>query len=323
MPIIDNPADSLSFNRVVNQPKRGLGAASLASLVRFAEVEGLTMPEAAARAGEISDLRPVAAKALVSFSDMLAQIAETVERSPVAEVVDSVLNSTGYVEALQSERTIEAEGRVENLMELVGVAEEYDRRAPEGSLSEFLQEISLYTDIDQLSAQEDMLTLMTIHNAKGLEFPVVFIIGAEEGIFPHSRSLEEQNLDEERRLCYVGMTRAMKKLYFTYTATRNLYGSRSYNMASRFLDEIPQELVQLEEMSPSSRTGYSGIGEQGQDAYEKAEPAVFFAPGDKVVHAVFGDGVVTAVEHGGTVAVRFFDGSERKLMVEYAPLRKK
>lgn len=329
--VIDNPADTVNFGRIINSPKRGAGAATVASLTRYAESEGLTMPEAATRAGEIADIRAAAQKSLTAFSDLLLRLGKTATESPVAETLDEALTASGYIEALQAERTIEAEGRIENLMELVGVAEEYDRRsAGEGSLREFLQEISLYTDIDKLAEASEALTLMTLHNAKGLEFPAVFIIGAEEGIFPHSRSLEEQNLEEERRLCYVGMTRAMKRLYFCYTTTRNLYGGRSYNMASRFLGEIPDELIKFESKAGPARIGGSGfiglepeISDVAVSIGVNAPETSFFHTGDKVVHAVFGDGVVKAVERGGTVAVRFVDGSERKLMVDYAPLKKK
>ncbi|MHB1389882.1 MAG: ATP-dependent helicase [Thermoleophilia bacterium] len=336
--VINNPEDSVSFNRIINSPKRGLGAASVASLARWAEGEGegegLSLVDAAARSEEITDLRAAGAKALADFSRVMTGLMATAANSPVAETLDEVLGATGYVAALQAERTVEAEGRIENLMELIGVAEEYDRRAPEGSLGEFLQEISLYTDMDKLADAAESITLMTMHNAKGLEFPAVFIVGAEEGVFPHSRSLEEQNLEEERRLCYVGMTRARQRLYFTYTTTRNLYGARSYNMASRFLAEIPDALVDFRSLSGPARVAYSGssaagmIGGRLDDEVSAAvaspvDAAAFFHPGDKVTHVVFGDGVVRSVERGGTVAVRFLDGSERKLMVEYAPLKKR
>ncbi|MHB0867562.1 MAG: DNA helicase PcrA [Thermoleophilia bacterium] len=332
--VINNPEDSVSFNRVINSPKRGLGAASVASLARWAEAEGLSLVEAAARGDEIADLRAAGAKALGDFSRVMTELMETAAHSPVAETLDEVLGSTGYIAALQAERTVEAEGRIENLMELIGVAEEYDRRAPEGSLGEFLQEISLYTDVDKLADAAESITLMTMHNAKGLEFPAVFIVGAEEGVFPHSRSLEEQNLEEERRLCYVGMTRARQRLYFTYTTTRNLYGARSYNMASRFLAEIPDELVDFRSLAGPTRVAYTAsspggmIGQRldpdmASSAANRVDAGAFFHPGDKVTHAVFGDGVVRAVERGGTVAVKFLDGSERKLMVEYAPLKKR
>ncbi|MHB1412688.1 MAG: ATP-dependent helicase [Thermoleophilia bacterium] len=329
--VIDNPADSVSFARIVNTPKRGIGTATVMALTRFADAEGLSLMEAAARAGEIADLRPAAVQALTAFSRQMTELAVTAATAPVAGTLEEALTGCGYIEALQSERTVEAEGRIENLMELVGVAEEYDRRAPQGSLSEFLQEISLYTDMDKLAEPSEAVTLMTLHNAKGLEFPVVFIIGAEEGVFPHSRSLEEQNLEEERRLCYVGMTRAMQRLYFTHASTRNLYGARSYNMASRFIAELPDELVKVE--APRSRARYGGSGgfagaglgaaaHEGSGEVGQVVPE-FFHEGDRVVHAVFGKGVVIGVEAGGTVAVRFdLDSSERKLMVEYAPLRK-
>lgn len=321
--LLDNPADSVSFSRVVNTPKRGIGDASIVVLSRYAETEGLSLLETAARADEIADLRPAAVKALKSFSAVMASLAETAASSPVAETVEQVLADTGYLEALHAERTIEAEGRLENLQELVGVAAEYDQRAPEGSLREFLQEISLYTDVDKLDDKSESITLMTLHNAKGLEFPVVFIIGAEEGVFPHSRSLDEQKLEEERRLCYVGMTRARRRLFFTYAATRNLYGSRNYNMASRFLSELPEELV--ERLSPGRVTAARRtLADEAISSGARQETAAtFFHVGDNVVHAAFGEGVVIEVEPGGAVAVRFAtDGSERKLMVEYAPLKK-
>ncbi len=319
--VLENPSDTVSFGRIVNTPKRGIGQATVAALNRFADVEGVSPMEAAARAAEIADLRPAAVSALKGFAGLMAGLAETAAAAPVAEILEEALSGSGYLEALKAERTIEAEGRIENLMELVGVAEEYDRRAVEGSLSGFLEEISLYTDVDKLATSEESVTLMTLHNAKGLEFPVVFIIGAEEGVFPHSRSLEEQNLEEERRLCYVGMTRAMRRLYFSYAATRNLYGARNYNMGSRFLAELPDNLVEFVS-SRGRAAARAGAVVQPAGELEAMVPD-FFHAGDRVVHAAFGPGVVTGVEPGGAVAVRFdADRSERKLMVEYAPLRK-
>ncbi|MFA5802182.1 MAG: DNA helicase PcrA [Thermoleophilia bacterium] len=321
--VLENPADSVSFTRIVNSPKRGLGKATISALTRFADAEGISLTDASARAVEIADIRPAAMNALANFGSQIAALRETAASAPVAETLEEVLTSSGYLGALSAERTIEAEGRIENLQEFVGVAAEYDRRAPEGSMSEFLQEISLYTDMDKLVEESNAITLMTLHNAKGLEFPEVFIIGAEEGVFPHSRSLEEQNLEEERRLCYVGMTRAMRRLYFTYTITRNLYGARNYNMASRFISELPEELVKFES-SKKTRAWLLGGTEQADEVEDHtiAAPA-FFHAGDRVVHATFGNGVVIGVESGGMVAVRFdADGGIRKLMVEYAPLRK-
>ena len=159
----------------------------------------------------------------------------------MAEVVRSVIEETGYEAALAAQKTLESEGRLENIEEFVGVAAEYDKRADEPSLDVFLQEISLYSDSDALADTSALLTLMTLHNAKGLEFPVVFIAGMEEGVFPHQRSLDEQNVEEERRLAYVGITRAMDRLYLVHARARTLWGSAQYNIPSRFLDEIPAE----------------------------------------------------------------------------------
>ncbi len=323
--LLENPADSVAFARIVNSPKRGIGIASVATLTRYADAEGLSMMEAAGQAAGIADLRPASARALEDFSHRMSELAEAAAGTPVAEIMDEMLNATGYVEALQAERTIEAEGRLENLMEIVGVAGEYDRRAPGGSLGDFLQEISLYTDIDQLAEEKEVVTLMTLHNAKGLEFPVVLIIGAEEGVFPHSRSLEEQNLEEERRLCYVGMTRAMSRLYFSFAVTRNLYGSRSYNMASRFIAEMPEDLVEVRTARAGRdfRPAHDAAGASPAAFIGEKDPDAFFRVGDNVIHAAFGKGKVTGVEPGGTVAVKFdLDGSERKLMIDYAPIRK-
>jgi DNA helicase-2/ATP-dependent DNA helicase PcrA len=185
---------------------------------------------------------------------------------PVAEVVRSVLEESGYEPALRSQRTLEAEGRLENLEEFVGVAAEYDKRAEEPSVDGFLQEISLYADIDAIADTSSLLTLMTLHNAKGLEFPVVFIAGMEEGVFPHQRALDEQNVEEERRLAYVGITRAMDRLYLVHARARTLWGAAQYNMPSRFLGEIPDRLI--EKQAVGSRTarwaGSSGAWGAGQ-----------------------------------------------------------
>ncbi len=329
--LMDNPADSVSFSRVVNTPKRGIGQATVTALSGYADAQGVTLLDAAARAADIPGLRPAAVRSLQDFHRLITTLVDESGTAPVAELVEAMLAASGYVDALRAERTVEAEGRIENLQELVGVAAEYDQRSPEGSLREFLQEISLYTDVDKLSEERELITLMTMHNAKGLEFPVVFIIGAEEGVFPHSRSIEEQNLEEERRLCYVAMTRARQRPYFSYAGTRNLYGSRNYNMASRFIAEIPEELVDFQQAGGGTpfRAPGPGFPMDGDDSGEGgdytpgAAADAYFSVGDRVVHAAFGEGVITGVEAGGTVSVRFqADGNERKLMVDYAPLRK-
>jgi DNA helicase-2/ATP-dependent DNA helicase PcrA len=229
-----------------------------------------------------------------------------------------VLEKTGTLDALEAERTIEARGRIENLQELVGVAREHRQTAEESSLAGFLQDISLVSDQDTIRDERGLVTLMTLHNAKGLEFRAVFMIGMEEGIFPHSRSIEEQGVEEERRLCYVGMTRAMERLTLTHTMARSLFGRREYNLASRFIDELPSE-VERERLRPSSWSGYGSPA----SAQIEPRPGLALSTGDAVRHGSLGEGIVTGIEPGGVVTVRFAaDGTERRLMVEYAPLEK-
>ncbi len=235
----------------------------------------------------------------------------------VPEIVERVLEDSGYLDSLDAERTIEAQGRMENLRELVGVTQEYQASAAEPSLSNFLQEISLYSDQDALRDRESLVTLMTLHNAKGLEFKSVFMIGMEEGIFPHSRSIEENTLEEERRLCYVGMTRAQERLTMTHATTRALYGNRSYNLPSRFLDELPGDGVERERLRPASWASY------GARSFVPKTELPDLSTGDSVRHGTLGEGVVLRVEPGGVVTVRFAqDGAERRLMLEYAPLER-
>jgi DNA helicase-2/ATP-dependent DNA helicase PcrA len=199
----------------------------------------------------------------------------------------------------------------------VGVAREYDSTAEEPSLEEFLQQIALFSEQDALEDEQGIVTLMTLHNAKGLEYPVVFMIGCEDGVFPHMRAIEAGDLEEERRLAYVGITRARRELYISHARTRALFGSREWNLASRFLNEIPAELTDREEEAPATQW-------DKPSAPEPRAVGASFALGDDVVHANFGEGVVTGMEPGGLVVVRFAgDGSERKLMADYAPLKKR
>jgi DNA helicase-2/ATP-dependent DNA helicase PcrA len=233
-----------------------------------------------------------------------------------------VLARSGYRESLEAERTIEAEGRLENLEELVSVAREWREQTEteDKTLSAFLQEISLYADQDAMRGDTSLVTLMTIHNAKGLEFRAVYLIGMEEGIFPHSRSIEEQGVEEERRLCYVGMTRARERLTLMHASSRMLRGMRDHNLPSRFLDELPDGHVERERLRPASWSNY-GAPRKSQIAPREDVPDL--STGDSVRHSTLGEGVVVRIEPGGLVTVRFADdGSERKLVLEYAPLEK-
>jgi DNA helicase II / ATP-dependent DNA helicase PcrA len=320
---IANPADGVSFSRIVNSPRRGIGDTTQARIVSHANTIGEPIWDVAYVPEDVPGLGSAAIKAVHRFMSTMVRLRERAETASVGNLLEELLNETGYLDALRAERTIEAEGRLENLEELVGVAREYDASSEEPSLEEFLQQIALFSDQDNLRSDEGIVTLMTLHNAKGLEFPVVFMIGCEEGVFPHSRSIESGDLEEERRLAYVGMTRAKRELYMTYARVRSLYGGRDWNVPSRFIDEIPVDLTDREEHE-AKQTSMTTWAREPVGRPEPAGAGASFAVGEDVVHATLGDGVVIGSEPGGLVVVRFAaDGSERKLMVDYAPLKKK
>jgi DNA helicase-2/ATP-dependent DNA helicase PcrA len=283
------------------------------------------------RVEDVPGLGAAAIRAVLRFHETMAGLRERAdEEGPVARLLEAVLNETGYLEALGAERTVEAEGRAENLEALVAGAAEFDiEREREGEsevspLEEYLQQISLYTEQDALRDEEELVTLMTLHNAKGLEYDTVFMVGCEEGSFPHMRALEEGGEEEERRLCYVGITRAERRLYMTWTRERRLFGRAERNLPSRFVDELPAELTERHGGVPSAAGGWDAAAVSGTREPIDPGPALELRTGDDVVHASFGDGVVTGVEPGGVVVVRFAaDGAERKLMADYAPIRRR
>jgi len=351
---VANPFDVVSFTRVANSPKRGIGQTSLGRVLAHAEAQDISVWQAASSPEEVPGLGAAAIKALGRFMDTMAELrklAGNADGVPVGDLLEAVLAQTGYVEALEAERTIEAQGRIENLQQLVEVGREFDAgaEAERDTLEVFLQEIALVADADARRDEAGVVTLMTLHNAKGLEYPIVFITGCEEGVFPHSRALDEGGLEEERRLFYVGVTRAMRELYLCYAQRRAVFGAQTMGLRSRFLSEIPAEL--LDEVEPSDRLRIgapaggiaaglgrrrratalhgagAGAGSEGGGEWGSASSpatAVAFRLGEDVVHAAFGEGVVTGVEPGGVIVVRFAgDGSERKLMAEYAPVSRR
>jgi DNA helicase-2/ATP-dependent DNA helicase PcrA len=370
--LLANPFDVVSFTRVANSPRRGIGATSLSRVLAHAAALDIAVWDAAADPESVPGLGSAAVKALGRFAQTLGELRalagvpagaqaegqaaargeaapdeQAVGRgAPIGELLDAVLAGTGYIEALEAERTIEAQGRIENLEQLVEVGREFDLAAPPGedTLDVFLQQVALVADADTRTDDEGLVTLMTLHNAKGLEYPVVFIAGCEDGVFPHSRALDDGTLEEERRLFYVGVTRAMRALYLTYARRRTLFGAQSYGLRSRFLDEIPAGLMQ-EPLETAFRPGAFRAGGGGARARallasptrpaapggwaqtrvrEELPASVSFRLGEDVVHAAFGEGVVTGVEPGGVIVVRFAgDGSERKLMAEYAPVSRR
>jgi len=365
--LLANPFDVVSFTRVANSPRRGIGQTSLSRVTTHAASIDASIWDAASAPDRIPGLGAAAVKALRRFMDTMQELRvmaglpqgggrEEVEQPTgsagpmaIAELLEAVLSQTGYVDALEADRTIESQGRIENLEQLVEVGREFDVAAADGedTLDVFLQQIALVADADSRSDDEGLVTLMTLHNAKGLEYPIVFIAGCEEGVFPHSRAIDEGGLEEERRLFYVGITRAMRQLYLTYARRRAVFGAQTYGMPSRFLDEIPGDLMEEPQATvfrpraisaaigrapdaaalPRRGLAHVGWGERPSGGRaERAAPAEAnrFRLGEDVVHTAFGDGVVTGVEPGGVIVVRFAgDGSERKLMAEYAPVSRR
>jgi DNA helicase-2/ATP-dependent DNA helicase PcrA len=327
---IVNPQDQGAFTRIANSPKRGLGQTSLSRVLSHADSIDVPVWEAAEQPEAVPGLGTAAQKALGRFMSTMERLRERAEANPpVGELVQEVLSETGYIEALQAERTIEAQGRIENLEELVQVAREYDATAEDGSLTQFLEQISLLADADNLRDDEGLVTLMTLHNAKGLEFGIVFIIGMEDGVFPHSRALDEGDVEEERRLAYVGITRAMRDLTLTWARRRNAFGANSFGVRSRFIDEIPADLTDQPARAaaglPTGRiASWAGAAAASAEAAGGDTAGQVFRTGDDVVHAQLGEGVVIGTEPGGIVVVRFAeDGRERKLMADYAPIRRR
>jgi len=347
--LLANPSDQVSFTRVANSPRRGIGQTSLSRVIAHAATLGEPVWDIASAPERVPGLGRAAVSAIGRFMDTMGEL-RLLARSGVAvgELLEAVLTRSGYLDALEAERTFEAQGRIENLEELVGVAREFDaaaQSAPSGegaqgleALDAFLGQIALVSDADSRRDDRGLITLMTLHNAKGLEYPIVFIIGCEEGVFPHSRSLDEGSLEEERRLCYVGITRAMRDLTLTYARRRSLFGAESYGLRSRFLDEIPSALTDSSDDiigSGSGRIAASRLGERGPGIWAAASVAgaasesaranvPAYRIGEDVVHAAFGEGVVTGLDRGGIVVVRFAaDGSERRLIAEFAPVTRR
>jgi len=308
----------VSLERIANRPRRGIGDTTLGRLAAWADANAASLFEAFGN-GEAAGITGASLRAVQGFHTLMQSLQASAQELDVPDLLQAVYDRTGMSEGLQAERTVEARGRIENLEGFVDGAREYQEQNPDGTLSGFLQEISLYSDQDAIAEETGAVTLMTLHNAKGLEFRAVFLVGCEEEIFPSSRSIEEQGVEEERRLFYVGMTRAKERLTLTHASSRLLWGRTTHNLPSRFLDELPESEIERERLRPSSWGGFN-------------RPAASVAPrsdqpdlstGDSVRHGTLGEGVVTRIEPGGVVTVRFAaDGTERRLMLDYAPLEK-
>lgn len=317
--VVSNPHDTVSLERIINVPKRGIGSAYLSQLLSLAHERSLSPTEALAQAGDAPGLPVKVREAAVRLGGQIKEWQSwTLGLTPL---VDDILARTGYWNQLAQEDTVEARTRMENLKELTTVTTAYDEQwGADWNLADFLADVALMTDVDRYDEDSDVVTLMSLHSAKGLEFPVVFLTGLEERLFPHSRTVDkEEELEEERRLCYVGITRAREELYLTHCHARSLYGSTMYNSPSRFLKEIGPDLLHP----------FGGGRPARGPRKQTASPVVAgeiprFNPGDNVVHRVWGKGRVVRIEGSGPnaeVEVDFPHLGKKVLMLQYAPLK--
>jgi DNA helicase II / ATP-dependent DNA helicase PcrA len=328
--LLYQPEDRISFERIVNVPTRGIGAKSLQNFYEWYDGLGLQLSEALAQAANCGTVTGKAKKGLAELGDTLSGLRKLMDDVPPAALIDSLVRRIGYMDFLD-DKTPQAESRQENVRELMGVAQSYQ----EMGLSGFLEEIALISDLDTADLNGNAVTLMTLHAAKGLEFPVVFMTGMEETIFPHTRALYDQSeMEEERRLCYVGMTRAREELYMIYAVSRMLYGGMQHNPPSRFLSEIDAQYVEESAMAMSFASAYGGgFKGGGYDDRQYVAPAppkpddgeLRYVPdfeiGDGVKHQLFGKG--TIVELDGETATIYFQGKgPKKLNIAFAPLEK-
>lgn len=345
--VIFNPADSLSLLRIINVPKRGIGDASLAKIQAYAAANNVSLFEAVSNAAAIDGLSSRFVSKLDDLAGIIFELMNLANEAPVEDLIDRVLRDTGYLEELENERTPQAQSRIDNLHELISVAQEFAASEEENNLENFLAHVALVSDIDDTELGEDAITLMTLHSSKGLEFPVVFLVGMEEGLFPHARTLmDETEIEEERRLCYVGITRAKEKLFLSSTKMRTIYGNTVTYPPSRFLQEIPARLVKTIKRQErfSALENFKQVSEKYSARPQK--PASTFNPhsfmpqkpaaaaggmgtrfntGDRVSHNRWGEGMVVSVKDspdGQEVKVAFAGAGVRSLLTKYAVLKK-
>jgi DNA helicase II / ATP-dependent DNA helicase PcrA len=327
-----NPGDEVSLRRILNTPRRGIGDRAEECVAALASRDKTSFAEALTRPDEVPGLAARSARAIEGFNELMAGLrAMAGGGSPVGDIADAALERTGYVAELQQSADLQDAGRIENLTELVSVAREFDARTPDGTLAEFLEQVSLVADADQIPAGEEhggMVTLMTLHTAKGLEFPVVFLTGLEENVFPHERSMgDERELAEERRLAYVGITRAMKQLYVTRAATRTWFGRPGYHAQSRFLTDIPAHLIDWRrDESAATQPASERLARRPGVRVIGNRPVPALQPGDRVNHDSYGLGTVLSVEGRGDDPEAKIDfGGDygiKHLLLRYAPIEK-
>lgn len=333
--LIANSNDDISLQRIINVPKRGIGPSSVEKIQAYARQNDLSMFDALAEADFIGLTKKVTKQA-IDFYTLISNLIQEQEFLEVSEIVEEVLNKSGYKEMLERDQTLEARSRLENIEEFMSVPMDYEKNTPleEQSLINFLTDLSLVADIDEADI-ENGVTLMTMHSAKGLEFPVVFIMGMEESIFPHIRSIlsdDDHEMEEERRICYVAITRAEEELYLTHATSRTLFGKTQSNSASRFLKEIPEDLLNKPARTESRYAGAASSqrpvkrGPSRRTTKRSEVASGTWSVGDKVVHKAWGEGMVSNVnEKNGTVELDIIFKSQgpKRLLANFAPIKKK
>ena len=333
--LIANPADEVSLRRVLNVPKRGIGDRAEEYVASYGQRERITFAEALRTPSDVPALAARSASAIAGFNAMIDELREQAATDgPVAELVEAILDRTGLQASLENSEDLQDATRVENLQEMVSVAREFDGSTPDGTLADFLERVALVADADEIPDGEDhggMVTLMTLHTAKGLEFPVVFLTGMEEEVFPHARALTNaRELEEERRLAYVGITRAEERLYLTRAASRNWYGRPAFHTPSRFLAEIPSSLIEwkrsAKDVAAASASSSSRLASRPGTAVVGNRSVPALTPGDRVNHDKFGLGTVVSTDgYGDSAEAKIdFGGSYglKHLVLRYAPLEK-
>jgi DNA helicase II / ATP-dependent DNA helicase PcrA len=338
--LISNPKDIVSLLRIINVPGRKIGKTTLGEIERFAVKNRMTFPEALYKNSEINMISSKTKERINDFLDMLSEFRSFAADNNVDALLEKIWTDTGYMKELEFEQTIDAANRIENLKELLTVTKEYEYRTfianppEEGSLARldrFLEEVSLISDIDNYDDSMDAIILMTLHNAKGLEFPVVFMIGMEEGIFPHSRSMQSQHeIEEERRLCYVGITRAKEKVFLTSALSHSIFGTTSFKTLSRFVRELPAEFIYDENIAEAEKRNYRRTSKKDTDLfsdYARSEHNIFtdYRTGDKIEHKMWGKGEVLKVKKlkdDVEIDVVFETAGLKHLLVSFAPIRR-
>jgi len=335
--LIFNPNDNLSLMRVVNEPSRKIGVTTVEKVAVAAAERGISMFSVMETVEEFPSLARAADK-LKEFAALIISVRAEADYTKPSEIIETIYKRSGYMDMLLSENSVENQTRIENIQEFILSAEEYEKGAEEPSLFEFLENTALVADIDNYDTEADSVVLMTLHSAKGLEFPAVFMCGLEEGLFPSQRSMySEEEIEEERRLCYVGITRAKKKLHISYAARRSMYGGSVYSRPSRFLDEIPPQFVETVEtergtkgsvgvkMAKSQNDLFREIFERKSVDVRPEPISCDFTAGDMVLHKKFGKGMILSVTPAGNdvkLEIVFDEVGTKSLMGSFARLKK-